>query len=75
MAIYETYLLNTETFTNNIKGQRISNGYQMVSLEVKSLFTNVPLNGTIDIILRNIYDENKIVTNKINIKIIVVSLH
>ena len=35
----------------------------MISFDVKSLFTNVPLNGTTDIILRKVYDENKIVTN------------
>ena len=35
----------------------------MISFDVKSLFTNVPLNETINIILRKVYDENKIVTN------------
>ena len=34
----------------------------MISFDVKSLFTNVPLNETINIILRKVYDENKIVT-------------
>ena len=32
----------------------------MISFYVKSLFTNVPLEETIDIILNKIYDENKI---------------
>ena len=57
------YLLNTETFLNHIKDQRIPDGYQMISFNVKSLFTNLPLNETIDIISRKVYDENKIVTN------------
>lgn len=35
----------------------------MTSFDMKSLFTNVPLNGTIDIILRKVFDENKMVTN------------
>ena len=35
----------------------------MISFNVKSLFINVSLNETIDIILRKVYDENKIVTN------------
>ena len=35
----------------------------MISIDVKSLFTNVRLNETINIILRKVYDENKIVTH------------
>ena len=34
----------------------------MISFDVVSLFTNVPLNKTIDIILRKVYDEKKIKT-------------
>ena len=35
----------------------------MISLDVKSLSANVPLNEAIDIILRKVYHENKIVAN------------
>ena len=35
----------------------------MVSFDVKPLFTNVPLNRTIDIILKRIYEKNEIVTS------------
>ena len=35
----------------------------MVSFDVESLFTNVPLEETIDIILHKIYRESMIVTN------------
>ena len=35
----------------------------MVSFDVKSLFTNVPLDRTIDIILKKIYEKNEIVTS------------
>ena len=35
----------------------------MISFDVKSLFTNVPLEETIDIILNKIYDEKKTETN------------
>ena len=52
-------ILNTETFVHQVKGQRIPEGYKIVSFDVKSLFTNVPLNETIDIILTKVYDENK----------------
>ena len=55
-------ILNTEAFVNRVKGQRIPEGYKMLSFDVKSLFTNVPLNETIDIILTKVYDENKIDT-------------
>ena len=35
----------------------------MVSFDVKSLFKNVPLNCTIDIILKRIYEKNELVTS------------
>ena len=60
---WERSLLNTETFIKHIKSQRIPDGYQMISFDVKSLFTNVPVNETINVILRKVYYENKIVTN------------
>lgn len=34
----------------------------MVSFDVKSLFTNVSLDNTIDIVLKRIYDKNEIKT-------------
>ena len=55
-------ILNTAAFVNQVKGQRIPEGYKMISFDVKNLFTNVPLNETIDIILTKVYDENKINT-------------
>ena len=36
-------ILNTEAFVNQVKDQRIP-GYKMISFDIKSLFTNVPLN-------------------------------
>ena len=35
----------------------------MILFDVKSLFTNVPLDESISIILRKVYDEGKIETN------------
>ena len=52
-------ILNTEAFVNQVKGQRITEGYKMISFDVNSLFTSVPLNETIDIILTKVYDEIK----------------
>ena len=38
-------------------------GYQLVSFDVKSLFTNVPLNKTINVILDRVYKEKLVSTN------------
>ena len=42
---------------------RIPPGYKMVSFDVVSLFTNVPLDETIDIIIKRIYDKKEINTD------------
>ena len=48
---------NTKNFVDNIKKKNMQKGYKMVSFDVKSLFTNVPLDRTINIILKRIYDQ------------------
>ena len=55
-------ILNAEAFVNQVKNQRIPEGYKMISFDVKNLFRNVPLNETIGIILTKVYEENKINT-------------
>ena len=40
---------NTKNFVDNIKKENIQKDYKMVSFDVKSLFTNVPLDRTITI--------------------------
>ena len=50
-----------------IKHQKVPNYHKMVSLYVVSLFTNVPVDTTVKIILKLIYDNNKI--SKSNTKI------
>ena len=55
-------ILNTGAFVNQVEGQRIPEGYKMISFDVKNLFTKIPLNETTDIILTRVYDENKIDT-------------
>ena len=52
-------ILNTEAFVNQVKGQRIPEGYKITTFYLKNLFTNVPLNETTDIILTKVYDKNK----------------
>ena len=45
-----------------IKNEKISENYEMVSFDVKSLFTSVPLEHTIDIIIKRIYEKHEITT-------------
>ena len=54
---------NTKDFITRLKTERIPKRFKMISFDVKSLFTNVPLEETIDIILNKIYDEKKTETN------------
>ena len=42
---------------------RIPPGYKMASFDVVSLLTNVPLDETIDIIIKRIYDKKEINTD------------
>ena len=44
------------------KEQKVPNEYQMLLFDVTSLFSNVPFNDTIDIILWNIYIDMEIGT-------------
>ena len=46
-----------------IKHKKVPEGFQMVSFDVKLLFTNVPLETTIDIILRRIYTNHELTTS------------
>ena len=58
------YAINsTKQFVNHIRKQKVPDGYQMVSFDVTSLFTNVPLDETIEIILRRVYIDQEINTN------------
>ena len=54
---------STSDFITHIKGQNIPNNFKLISFDVTSLFTNVPLDFTIDVILKRIYDENEVNTN------------
>ena len=54
----------TEDFVNFIKPQKIPSNHQLISFDVASLFTNVPIDPTIDIIIRHIYEFKEIDTNK-----------
>ena len=53
---------NTKDFVNFIKPQKIPFNYQLISFDVVSLFTNIPIDATIDIIIRRIYEFKEIDT-------------
>ena len=54
---------SSNKFVNVIKQQVIPSNYKLVWFDVKSLFTNVHLDMTIDLILKRIYNKHDIRTN------------
>ena len=60
----EYNLKNSYELVKSIKNTKIVNRYKMISFDNTNLFTNVPLDKTIKIILRNIYQERMLDTSK-----------
>ena len=58
-----TSVKSTRDFITHIKGQNIPNNFKLIHFDVTSLFTNVPLDFTIHVILKRIYDEDEVNTN------------
>ena len=56
---------STKDFVHKIRKQKIKDDYEMISFDVVSLFTSVPLDFTIDLILKKVYDE-KLIATKLN---------
>ena len=54
---------DTKYFIEKIKKEHIPNDHLLVSFDVKFLFTNVPLDQTIEIILNRVYKKNEISTD------------
>ena len=54
---------NTKEFVKYIQKQKVPDGYKMVSFDVASLFTNVQLEETTEIILKRTYVNRKISTD------------
>ena len=48
---------NTRDFVYRLRELSIHDNEKMISFDVSSLFTNVPLDHTIEIILKKVYDE------------------
>ena len=62
LAYSEYTIRSTIDLMNKVKNERIPQGFSIVSFDVKSLFTSVPLEKTIDIALERIYLRKEIVT-------------
>ena len=55
------YTVNsTKDFIEKLRTIKAPKGYQMVSFDVKALFTNEPLEYTIDLVLKRIYENHEI---------------
>ena len=63
LSTSEYTVKGTVEFITSIKGQNTLNNFKLISFDVTSLLTNVPLDFTIDIILTRIYDQNETNTN------------
>ena len=59
----EYIIKNSHKFTKIIKNTKLRNGCNMILFDVKNLFTKVPLDKAINIILRQIYQERKLDTS------------
>ena len=53
----------SKEFMTTIKNVQVPSGYHMIPFSVKSLFTNVPLEYTIGLVLERIYNKGELVTN------------
>ena len=58
----EYTIRNTKKFVRQTRKIKVPVGYKMVSFDVTSLFTNVPLDKTIEIILKRVYEKKEIMT-------------
>ena len=57
------YTVQSSTeFIEHIKTKTVPRGYHLIPFDIISLFTNVPLDATIDIVLKRIYDNREINT-------------
>ena len=63
LSTSEYTVANNMKFINHVKRMNIPKDHSFISFDGKLLFTYVPLDFTIDVILRRIYNENEIHTN------------
>ena len=63
LSMSEYTVKSSSDFITHIKGQNIPNNFKLIPFDITSLFTNVQLDFTTDVIFKRIYDENKVNTN------------
>ena len=63
LSTSEYTVKNTKYFIEKLRTAEVPKGYQMVSFDVKALFTNVPLEYTIDLVLKRIFENHEISTS------------
>ena len=63
LANSEYTVTSTKDFIEKINNVKAADGHQLISFDVKSLFTNVLLQKTIDIIVKRIYENKEINTS------------
>ena len=63
LSTSEYTVSSSKEFMTTIKNVQVPSGYHMVSFDVKSLFTNFPLEYTIGLVLERIYNKRELVTN------------
>ena len=54
---------STDNFINRVRNLVIPLGYKLISFDVVSLFTNVPLEYTIDVAVKRIYKQSLVSTD------------
>ena len=59
----EFTISNTKEFVKYIQKKQVPDEYKMVSFDVASLFTNVSLEETIEIVLKRVYVNKEITTD------------
>ena len=59
LSTSEYTVKNTKCFIEKLRTDEVLKGYQMVSFDVKALFTNVPLEYTVDLVLKRIYENHE----------------
>ena len=62
LSVFDYTINSTQDFVNKIRDEEVPQGYKLVSFDVTSLFTNVPLDDTINVILRKIYKDRLVKT-------------
>ena len=63
LSTSEYTVKSTSDFITHIKEQNLTSNFKLISFDVTSLFRNVQLDFTIDVIFKRVYDENEENTN------------